>query len=174
MGGQIAMSFALKYPSKVSKLIIAASCAKLNNQIQLYVDAVLSVYEGGATPKQMFELVAPWLFSAAFLNKPENTNYLKFDEEDPEQQPLYAWKNQYLAQRKFDITRQLKDINAPTLILSAEQDQFANPSDANILAQSIPGAKWEIIPFAGHLFNYESPDLFHQLVLNFLTVQSCD
>ena len=167
MGGQIAMTFALKYPSRVSKLIIAASCAKLNTQIRLYVDAVLSVYEGGANPRQMFELVAPWLFSAAFLSNTENENYLQFDENDPEQQPLYAWKNQYLAQREFDITDQLKDITAPTLILSGEADVFANAADNEVLAQRIPDAVHHELRGAGHLFNYEIPELFHKYVLNF-------
>lgn len=131
MGGQIALQFALTFPDKVNKLIIAASCARLNTQIRLYVDAVLDVYQGGISTKQMFELVAPWLFSNAFLSVPGNEAYLQFDENDPEQQPLYAWRNQYLAQRAFDITPQLKNIQAAPLIITGELDAFAQLSDAH-------------------------------------------
>ncbi|MEJ0103413.1 MAG: alpha/beta fold hydrolase [Bacteroidota bacterium] len=167
MGGNIALKFALKYPEKIKKLIVAASCAALNAQIRLYVDAILEVYEGGISTKQMFSLVAPWLFSAEFLNKPGNAAYLQYDENDPEQQPLYAWKSQYLAQREFDITRELQNIDLPVLILAGEQDLFANLHDAKILHEGIPGSLLQVIPRAGHLFNYEMPDEFHSLTIDF-------
>lgn len=168
MGGQIAVQFALTYPEKINKLIIAASCARLNTQIRLYVDAVLNVYEDGISTKQMFDLIAPWLFSNTFLSIPGNEAYLQFDENDLEQQPLYAWRNQYLAQRAFDITLDLKTIQAASLIIAGELDVFAQLNDAHVLAKEIPQAKLEIIPGAGHLFNFENPDLFHDLVINFL------
>ncbi len=168
MGGNIALQFALKYPDKISKLIIAASCARLNTQIRLYVDAILDVYEKGISTRQMFELVAPWLLSNSFLSKPGNEVYLQYDESDPEQQPLYAWKNQYLAQRTFDISGQLQSIAACPLILTGEHDVFAQLSDARILADGIAGSTLKVIPEAGHLFNYEKPGLFHSLITDFL------
>lgn len=168
MGGQIALQFALKYPERINKLIIAASCAKLNTQIRLYVDAVLDVYEGGISTKQMFELIAPWLFSNGFLSIPGNEVYLQYDESDPEQQPLYAWKNQYLAQRAFDITSRLKDIKASPLIITGELDVFAQLSDAKTLQEGLIGSTLAVIPRAGHLFNFERPETFHDTVLNYL------
>ncbi|UOE46232.1 alpha/beta hydrolase [Mucilaginibacter sp. SMC90] len=168
MGGQIALQFALKYPQKIDKLIIAASCAKLNTQIRLYVDAVLEVYEGGITTKQMFELIAPWLFSNSFLSVPGNEAYLQYDENDPEQQPLYAWRNQYLAQRAFDATPKLKDVKAGPLIITGELDVFAQLSDAMALHEGLSGSTLKIIPGAGHLFNFEQPKIFHDTVINYL------
>ena len=168
MGGNIALQFALKYPAMVNKLIIAASCARLNTQIKLYVDAVLEVYEGGISPAQMFKLIAPWLFSNTFLGKPGNEAYLQFDENDPSLQPLYAWKNQYEAQRLFDCSHRLHEIRHQTLIITGEQDVFAQLADAEILAEGIPDANLLIISAAGHLFNYEQPELFHRYVQEFL------
>jgi 3-oxoadipate enol-lactonase len=168
MGGQIALQFALKYSERINKLIIAASCARLNTQIRLYVDAVLDVYEGGISTKQMFELIAPWLFSNKFLSVPGNEAYLQYDENDPEQQPFYSWKNQYLAQKAFDVTPQLKDIQAAPLIITGEQDVFAQLSDAKTLHEGLTGASLKIISGAGHLFNFEQPKLFHDTVINYL------
>lgn len=168
MGGNIALQFAVKYPSKVNKLIIAASCATLNTQIRLYVDAVLDVYEKGITTKQMFDLIAPWLFSNNFLSIAGNDIFLGFDENDPEQQPLYAWKNQYYAQRAFNIIPELHKITIRPLIITGAHDVFAQLSDAKILADGIPGSTLSIIPNVGHLFNYETPETFHTLVLGFL------
>jgi 3-oxoadipate enol-lactonase len=167
MGGQIALEFALSYPEKVKKLIIAASCSKLNTQIRLFVDAVLEVYTEGISTKQMFKLIAPWLFSNVFLSVPGNETYLQFDENEPEQQPLYAWRNQYLAQRAFDITPELKNIHAAPLIITGEMDVFAQLSDAQTLHEQLAGSALHIIPGAGHLFNFEQPDVFHALVISF-------
>jgi len=168
MGGNIALSFALQHPERVHKLIIAASHAKMSTQIRLFVDAVLGVYEGGASTRQMFELIAPWLFSEAFLSKPEHAVFLEYDENEPFPQPLYAWKNQYLAQREYDIVDKLSEIQLPTLILTAEQDPFATMEDAKVLHHGIKDSILKIIPQSGHLMNYEHPNLFHQHILDFL------
>lgn len=168
MGGNIALYFALQHPNRVHQLIIAASHAKMSVQIRLFVDAVLGVYEGGISTKQMFELIAPWLFSNAFLSQPEHAAFLEYDENEPFPQPLYAWKNQYLAQRDYDVVGRLEEIKLPTLILAADQDPFASLEDARILHQGIGASILKIIPQSGHLMNYEYPELFHECVLEFL------
>lgn len=169
MGGNIALSFALKHPGRIEKLIIAASHAKINPQIRLFVDAVLDVYEQGISTKQMFNLIAPWLFSTTFLSNPENAVYLEYDENEPDQQPLYAWKNQYLAQRAYDVADHLSEIKMPTLILTAENDLFASLDDATLLHKQIENSALQIIPKSGHLMNFEYPEVFHQHILDFLT-----
>lgn len=76
MGGQIAQAFALAYPKRVAKLILAATFGAMNTQARLFLDAVLSVYEGGCSAKQMFELILPWLLSTAFLSQPAHGDML--------------------------------------------------------------------------------------------------
>lgn len=169
MGGRIALQFALKYPGKVNELIIAGASAKMNTQIRLFIDAVLDVYAGGISNKQMFELIAPWLFSDQFLSVPGNEAYLQFDENDPENQPLYAWRNQYLALRDSDLSLKLKDIKAGPLIITGELDLFAQLNDAYALRNGLTNSTLEVMPGAGHLFNYEQPEIFHTLVINYLT-----
>lgn len=168
MGGLIAQMFALSYPNRVSKLILAVSFAVMNVQARLFLDAVLAVYENGDSPKQMFALIVPWLYSARFLGDPKNAAYLEYDETDPHQQPMYAWRAQYLAQRQYSSLPFLSDIQVPTLVLAGEQDRLALVEDAEVLASHIGQARPKIIPDSGHLINYEQPKLFHKHVLNFL------
>lgn len=168
MGGNIALAFTLKYPQRVAKLIIAASYATMSHQVRLFLDAVLSVYEGGATSRQMFELIAPWLFSMPFLSVPNHSIYLEYDENDPDQQPFYAWKNQYLAMQSFDVVAQLSKIKVPTLILAGEDDRLAHLEDSILLVDKIENAILKTISKSGHLINYEYPDLFHNYILEFL------
>lgn len=169
MGGNIALTLALKHPERISKLILAASHAVINQQIRLFIDAVLNVYENGITTKQMFDLICPWLFSNSFLSNPENGIYLKYDENEPDQQPLYAWKNQYLAQRAYNVVESIEKIKLPTLIINGELDLFATLEDAKLLNDKIEHSVLKVIPQSGHLINYENPALFHQYVLDFLT-----
>lgn len=168
MGGNIALAFALHHPERILKLIIAVSYAIMNIQSRLFLDAVLSVYEQGASTKQMFNLVAPWLFSVSFLRNPENAAFLYYDENEPDPQPLYAWKNQYLTQQQFDVLSSLPDIEAPTLILAGEHDRLAHLEDSEVLAQNIKNSTLKVIPHSGHLINYEYPEIFHRLILDFL------
>lgn len=168
MGGNIALSFALKYPERLNKLILAATHAKMSAQIRMFVDAVLDCYENAINAKQMFDLICPWIFSNRFLEDPKHAAYLVYDENEPDQQPLHAWKNQYLAQRAYDVTDQIKDILLPTLILAADQDPFATVSDATFLKTQISQSDLKIFHGSGHLINYEYPELFHEYILDFL------
>jgi pimeloyl-ACP methyl ester carboxylesterase len=168
MGGNIALTLALKYPERISKLIIAASHAAISTQIRLFIDAVLNVYESGISTKQMFDLICPWLFSNSFLSDPQNAAYLKYDETEPNQQPFYAWKNQYMAQRDYNIIASLDKIKLPALIIAGELDLFATLDDAKILNDGIEHSILKIAPKSGHLMNYENPELFHEYVWGFL------
>lgn len=168
MGGSIAQAFAFAYPKRVSKLILAASFAVMNTQARLFLDAVLAVYENGASTKQMFDLILPWLFSVQFLSNPENAAYLAYDETDPNPQPMYAWRAQYGAQQQYTSIPFLNAIQMPTLVLAGEQDRLAHVEDAQLLASFIRDSSLKIIPGSGHLINYEQPDLFHEHVLDFL------
>jgi pimeloyl-ACP methyl ester carboxylesterase len=167
MGGSIALSFALRYPGRVRRLVLAASFAGLNPQTRLFLDALLAVYEAGASHRHMFGLLAPWLASAAFLAHPENAAALQFDDNQPYPQPMYAWRNQYLAQRPFEVLGQLPQLQAPALVLAGQHDRLAHAEDAALLARHIPQAQLLVLA-AGHLLNYEQPAQFHEAVLTFL------
>jgi pimeloyl-ACP methyl ester carboxylesterase len=168
MGGNIALTLALKYPGRINKLVIAASNAVMGQQIRLFIDAVLDVYEHGITNKQMFGLICPWLFSGPFLKDPSNAGFLQYDENEPYQQPLYAWKNQYLAQRGFDVADRLSQIKLPTLIITGENDPFATLEDARVLNGGIEHSILQVVAKSGHLINYEHPGLFHKSIMDFL------
>jgi 3-oxoadipate enol-lactonase len=168
MGGNIALSFALKHPHRIMKLIIAASHATPAPQIQFFIDAVLDVYEKGISTKQMFNLVCPWLFSNRFLSDPANAAFLQFDENDPYPQPVYAWKNQYLAQREYNVVEQLSHIKLHTLVLCAEHDPFAPLDASKLLHDNIENSVLKIVADSGHLMNYEFPEIFHRHVVEFL------
>jgi 3-oxoadipate enol-lactonase len=58
----------------------------------------------------------------------------------------------------------LPQISCPTQIIVGELDQATPPSDANLMAEKIPGARLAIIPAAAHLSNLEQPEVFNEIV----------
>lgn len=58
----------------------------------------------------------------------------------------------------WDVTSAARSIKAPTLIVQAERDYFANPEGAKAWAAAIPGAKLVTVPGVGHLVLFEKPD----------------
>ncbi|MGC4043482.1 MAG: alpha/beta fold hydrolase [Armatimonas sp.] len=168
MGGCIAQSLAIRYPHRVRKLIIAASYARMSRQAQWFLDAALSVYETGATAKQMYYLVLPLLLSPGFIKTPQSLLLRVFGEQASRQQPLYAFRRQYHAQRAFDSRGMLTQIKASTLVLAGEQDALVPLSDTQELVAGISECRLFAFPEAGHLINIEQPKLFHAQVIGFL------
>lgn len=174
MGGAVALTFAHRYPERVSNLIIAASFAVMNAQIRLFLDAVEVVFKINLSSKQMFELIVPWLFSPNFMGQPENNIYLQFDENDPDQQSFEAWQSQYRALREFNISHELSSLLMPTMIIAGGADRLAHLEDSMRLAEGISNSQLVVIADVGHLINFEQPELFHKTIIDFLKQASVE
>lgn len=62
----------------------------------------------------------------------------------------------------------LKSIAVPTLVLVGQEDVISPPAEARELAMSLPDARLEIIPAAGHLAPFENPSAVNAAILAFL------
>lgn len=62
----------------------------------------------------------------------------------------------------------LGEISAPTLIVYGDRDVMDVRQAAEPLASAIPGARLAVIPDAAHLPQMERPELFNEIVLEFL------
>lgn len=67
-----------------------------------------------------------------------------------------------------DVTPLLAHITAPTLVLTGSSDFRAPIAKGQALAQGISGARFEIMPEAGHLAVLDVPDAFNTRVARFL------
>jgi pimeloyl-ACP methyl ester carboxylesterase len=78
---------------------------------------------------------------------------------------LYAW-NPYM--HNPYLRRRLARIDVPTLVLWGESDRVVTPEYGRAYADSIPGARFETIPAAGHYPHLEQPRAFAAAVAAFL------
>lgn len=68
-----------------------------------------------------------------------------------------------------DNSELLPTITAPTLIMVGENDTVTSPEESRTMMAAIRGARLEIIKGAGHLSNLEQPELFNDILMNWLT-----
>ncbi|WP_411851368.1 alpha/beta fold hydrolase [Stenotrophomonas sp. LGBM10] len=167
MGGLVAQALAVSAPERVRSLVLAATFATTGVQSRRFLEAVAEVYAGGATARQMFNLVLPWLFSARFLADPRAAPYLHYPDDAPDEQPRADWLRLLDAQLRYDGRPHLGAIRAPTLVLCGDEDRLAPPEDARALADGIRGAVLDTLP-GGHLINVECADAFPARVQAFL------
>ncbi|CAN5633971.1 alpha/beta fold hydrolase [soil metagenome] len=69
-----------------------------------------------------------------------------------------------------DSTPLLRSIVIPARIIVGEDDEITPPSEAQLMARGIPGARIETVSDAGHLPNLENPQVFNSLLGSFLAV----
>lgn len=72
-----------------------------------------------------------------------------------------------LAARK-DMTDWLRRVQVKTLAIVGEKDVISPPSDSELIAREVDGAKLVVIPNAGHLTPLEQPDAFNEAMYAFL------
>ena len=70
-----------------------------------------------------------------------------------------------------EFANTLAAIRVPTLVVTGEYDATVPPSAAEELAHSISGARFKIIPGAGHLANLDNPEDFNAALAEFLDAQ---
>ncbi|MCL5265776.1 MAG: alpha/beta hydrolase [Chloroflexi bacterium] len=167
MGGMIAQELAISHPERAQSLILACTFAKPDNMSR----AILTTWRMVAErlgPQGLVKTMFPWGFTADFYEN--HAAELEMAEGlflgNP--QPLHAFLNQCDACLNHDTTARLPQISVPTLVMVAREDILTPPRLANVLYQSIPGAKLAVLESGGHVFLAEAPDKAAAAILEFL------
>jgi pimeloyl-ACP methyl ester carboxylesterase len=73
-----------------------------------------------------------------------------------------------IAMGNADVSAVLPRVAVPTLLLWGQHDQVTPLDTAEVFKQAIPGARFIMIPRAGHVSNQEQPELYNAIVRGFL------
>lgn len=174
-GGEVALTFSGKYPSKVNKLIIFNSLSYttslLSNTGKLWNEAA-----SNRNASEYYELTIPVIYSKNFMN--ENHEWL-------ENRKKYlienVFNNEQFLDRMIRLTNSSEDydcrglidnIDMPTLIVGSEKDKLTPLSHQQHLASQLKNAELVVLPNAGHASMYESPSVFIALILGFFQVKN--
>jgi pimeloyl-ACP methyl ester carboxylesterase len=170
IGGAIALDFALQYPEKVLSLVLVASGLNGYSWSKEYLELMQSVFE---IPKP--EIMTKSFLSAPFYAMAMANSNIKSEIEKiimENFRKVLTWKT-------FDIRdvhwffpepiTKLKDIKVPTFVIFGDKDSEDIKRIAHTLSAHIPNIKNAIIKDTDHLLNFEKPEEFNQLILNFLS-----
>jgi pimeloyl-ACP methyl ester carboxylesterase len=73
---------------------------------------------------------------------------------------------------RFETGDQLRSINCPALVIHGEDDKMIPIAQARFLAASIPNARLEIVPKAGHMVMLENPKVVSDKITEFFAAIS--
>lgn len=161
LGGAVAQAVALQRPELCRCLVLLNSAARFDvpRAIRDALDedqerAIELICENAFAP----ESPVPWL---------EATRRMILE------LPFVTLRNDYLACQGFDAVGQLRDIQAPTLIVGAASDVLTPPQDQYLLAERIPDSKLVLVPNAGHMAALTHAEEIRKQILNFLRLTKC-
>jgi pimeloyl-ACP methyl ester carboxylesterase len=170
MGGMIAQEFALHYPERVRRLILACTSCGGAHSVPTTDPKVLDAFQNPKvlSPEESAMQQIRGGTSQEFIDK--NPGFIgqfieKFIEHPITPQGLIR---QGGALMSFDTYDRLPQIKAPTLVIHGNTDRLVPVENARILVSRIPNSELVILEKMGHLFIYEAFDESNRIILNFL------
>jgi pimeloyl-ACP methyl ester carboxylesterase len=158
-GGMVFMRLAYRHPELVRGLVLLDTTAGPENAEALpaYEQLAVMIRDGDDTTRRQAVAAASMvLFGERW--RTERPDLLAAEQELMLQMPR---DGAYLAARavfdRDDVHDHVGAIAAPTLVLTGEDDTATPPDQGRRLADLIPGARFELIPGAGHHAPIENP-----------------
>jgi len=183
-GGMLGMQFAITKPKGLNALVVADSPAsmevwvseanKLRKELPPEVEATLLKHEAAETTEDPEYIAAVDVFYSRHLCRIPQPPYVVASFEQLAADPtVYHTMNgpsefHVIGSLKhWDIRPQLKEIIAPTLLVSGQYDE-ATPAMVKEINGFIPGSKWELFAESSHMPHVEEPAKFKRVVAEFL------
>ncbi|HEY7061880.1 MAG TPA: alpha/beta hydrolase [Chloroflexota bacterium] len=161
MGGQVALEFALRYPARLDRLVLACTGADTPKQGTTGSAAVELLRQTGKTPETMRRILRGW-----FHDDPPAADMAAMLED------AMLWPEAALfgirgSMEEHDYRPRLGAIAAPTLVVHAEHD-YRPVAAAEAMARGVQQGRLVVIPGCGHTPTQETPAAFNQHFWRFL------
>lgn len=162
-GGLIAQGVALWAPGRVTALVLCDTAARIGSPA-LWEARIAAIGASGLAA--IADGILERWFSAGFRR--DRTTELAGWRNMLVRTPADGYAATCAAIRDADLTGAVAAIRAPALCLVGDEDGATPPDIVRATAALIPGARFEIIPGAGHLPCIEQPALLADLILHHL------
>ena len=160
MGGVIALAYAAAYPGRVRRLIVADVAGVLHR-------SVYGEFLGRAVAERAIG-DSPWydILVKVIVSQAENlpaSRLMSIEQPQVRQRLLRGdpFAIAALALVEHDLSRGLRAIKVPTLIVWTSDDRVAPPRTGQVLASLIPGARLLVIGEGGHAPQLSEPERFN-------------
>lgn len=178
MGAGLAVAMALAHPERVDRLVLIAGFPDrvrerltsplfqraVDSRVPIWLAQIGNWFAGRGTTRHILEeivydpsLITPLVVERSYRNRQE-WGFLA--------PTLTMTRNLSLWEEGF--AKRLGEVRHPTLILWGAEDRLFPPQVGRDLQAMIAGSRLEIVPQAGHLPQWERPDVVNPLLAVFL------
>ena len=181
MGGMIAQELVLRNPERVRALVLACTYPEPDADIERTRTFTVEQFGGSVdasggihvdlkalNPMMFLQQLLPNVFNQSFIEKELPKLMQVFSGALQYGFSMEAILGQVGAVMTHKATDRLHAIKSPTLVITGDADRLVPPASSDILAREIPNAKLVKISGGSHGFNFETPQLFNDAVLDFL------
>lgn len=165
MGGTHALQLALDAPQLVRKLVLVNTFARLRprrtSDLFYFAGRMLVIYTLGLSTQAR-------MVSAHIFPKPEQQELREELIRQINQADPRGYRAAMLALGRFNVESRLKEVQSPTLVITAERDTTVKPWIQKRLVEGIPNTRQIIIPDAGHAVTADQPQRFNENLIAFL------
>lgn len=177
-GGMIALTYAVKYPDGLSRLILRGTAPSHHNEDDAFDNFRARLHKAPSASEAMLRKI----FSDTVVDDMElRLIWLAF-------QPLYyetfdpdaalervrtmhlhaETHNALFAERIYDLRDRLSEIKVPTLVIVGAEDWICPPNHSRLIAERVPGAELLEVPGANHAVHVEANAVVMAAVRDFL------
>ena len=167
LGSCIAQELAVMRPELVRSLPLHGTWARADGYAGRKFTAQISLIEK-LDMRRFYEINVLWFLTPEFMRRhPDKVNAQieRIVEAAPDKEALIG---QYRADLEHDTLERLPQITAPTLVTVGNFDVAVPPMYSREVADAIQSARLVIFEGGGHLHNFEQPDEFNRVTLEFL------
>jgi 3-oxoadipate enol-lactonase len=166
IGGMVGQVFALRFPDRLSSLVLCSTGCRAEEQMILTIDERISKVRAGGLQSQVKPTLTRW-FTPPFIEEAAGTMAWVSD------QILSTSVDGYVgcsrAIQGLDVLDALPAIRAKTLLIPAEQDSGFPESISRKIQQKIAGAELILLKNAAHIGNVERAHAFNEILIDFLS-----
>jgi len=166
MGGMIAQELALQYPARVRKLVLGCTSPGGPKVVRADAEATaMLMNRPNMTIDEALEASIPILYDTHTPRERINEDLAIRRKTYP---PPAAFMSQMMGIFAWQSWDRLAAITAPTLVIHGASDRLVPPGNGELIAGKIPGAKWALLPDAGHIYPTDQTELSNTAILAFL------
>jgi pimeloyl-ACP methyl ester carboxylesterase len=173
MGGFATLHFGFRHPTRALSLVVAGVGYGAEKDQQAKFKGEVEVVARSLTTEGMEKFAEKYAYGPTrvqFENK-DPRGFAQFKKELAEHSALGSANTQLGVQAQrpslYDLLDKMRAMTVPTLILTGDED-WPCLAPSVLMKREIPSAALAVMPNSGHTINLEDPDLFNQIVGDFI------
>lgn len=167
-GGEVAQQFAVKYGSRLNRLVLFNTTPATGPWLKDIGDAWNLASDN---PDAYYLTTIPVIYSPVFYR--EHNDWMEHRKEAL--RPVFSNRDFIESMIRltnsaadYNVLDEIHNIHVPTLVVSCQEDYLTPMEEQRRMVSRIPNCEYVVIPGCGHAAMYEKPVLFTTLTLGFI------